>query len=146
MQVRIVAVGKIRKGGLREVLDDYFSRIKRYVRFEEIELRDDRPSVLLERLKREFDPRTRVVAMEVQGRTMTSGDLADYLGGGEHAGVQRLTCLIGGAYGLPSVLSEQADLQLSLSRMTLPHRLARLVLAEQLYRAYTILRCEPYAH
>ena len=54
--------------------------------------------------------------------------------------------LIGGAYGLPPEVSKRADVQLSLSPMTLPHRLARLVLAEQLYRAFTILRNEPYSH
>jgi 23S rRNA (pseudouridine1915-N3)-methyltransferase len=54
--------------------------------------------------------------------------------------------LIGGAYGLPKALSASAQLQLSLSALTLPHRLARLVLAEQVYRAYTILRNEPYSH
>ena len=57
-----------------------------------------------------------------------------------------LAFLIGGAYGLPERVSKSAELKLSLSAMTLPHRLARLVLAEQIYRAYTILRNEPYSH
>ena len=54
--------------------------------------------------------------------------------------------LIGGSYGLPPEVGKRADIQLSLSPLTLPHRLARLVLAEQLYRAFTILRNEPYSH
>ena len=68
------------------------------------------------------------------------------VGRAENESVQSVVFLIGGAYGLPQELSKKADLRLSLSAMTLPHRLARLFLAEQIYRAFSILRGEPYDH
>ena len=77
---------------------------------------------------------------------LSSDELARYVGQCEDGAVQHLAFLIGGSYGLPKAVSARADLQLSLGRMTLPHRLARLVLFEQVYRAFTILRGEPYSH
>ena len=86
------------------------------------------------------------MALEVDGRALGSRDFAKWLGRAENESVQTVVFLIGGAYGLPQELSKQADLRLSLSAMTLPHRLARLFLAEQVYRAFSILRGEPYDH
>jgi len=77
---------------------------------------------------------------------LSSRELAGWLGRAENESVQTLVFLLGGAYGLPPDLSRKADLRLSMSAMTFPHRLARLVLAEQIYRAFTILRNEPYDH
>ena len=68
------------------------------------------------------------------------------MGRAENDSVQTVVFLIGGAYGLPQELSKKADLRLSMSAMTLPHRLARLFLAEQIYRGFSILRGEPYDH
>jgi 23S rRNA (pseudouridine1915-N3)-methyltransferase len=87
-----------------------------------------------------------VVALEVEGRPQGSRDFAAWLGRAENESVQTVVFLLGGAYGLPAEVSREADLRLSLSAMTLPHRLARLMLAEQLYRAFSILRGEPYDH
>jgi 23S rRNA (pseudouridine1915-N3)-methyltransferase len=87
-----------------------------------------------------------VVALEVGGQPLDSGQLAAFIGRCQQDGVGTLAFLIGGADGLPARVARGAALRLSLSAMTLPHRLARLVLAEQLYRAHTILRGEPYNH
>jgi 23S rRNA (pseudouridine1915-N3)-methyltransferase len=84
--------------------------------------------------------------MEVLGKAWSSERLAKHIGRCEVDGVQTAVFLIGGSYGLPKAVSERADVQLSLSAMTLPHRLARLLLAEQIYRGFTILRNEPYSH
>ena len=87
-----------------------------------------------------------MVALDVEGHPYSSPGLAAMV---ERAGVQSvhaLAFLIGGAYGLPKSLVVRADARMSLSRMTFPHRLARLILAEQLYRAFTIQRNEPYSH
>lgn len=146
MRIRIIAVGKAKDRELRSLLGDYYARIGRYAKFEEIELKDGKADEVAERLARSVPDRSRVVALEVDGRAISSRDFAKWLGRAENESVQTVVFLIGGAYGLPQELSKKADLRLSLSAMTLPHRLARLFLAEQIYRAFSILRGEPYDH
>ena len=146
MRVRIIAVGKAKGRDLRSLLGDYYARIGRYAKLEEIELKDGKADEVAERLSRSIPDRSRLVALEVDGRALSSRDLATWLGRAENESIQTVVFLIGGAYGLPQELSKKADLRLSLSAMTLPHRLARLFLAEQIYRAFSILRGEPYDH
>lgn len=146
MRIKVVAVGKAKDRDLRSLLSDYYARIDRYAKLEEVEIKDAAPDEVAARLSRSIPERSRVVALEVDGRAYSSGDLAAWLGRAENDSVQTVVFLIGGAYGLPGELSRTADLRLSLSAMTFPHRLARLVLAEQVYRAFTILRGEPYDH
>lgn len=130
------------------LLDEYYKRIDRYVQsIEEIELKDGDEKTVEERFRKAIPKeRGRVVALEVLGKRVTSDGLAKIVGSAELDGVQTLTFLIGGSYGLPKSISKAADIKLSLSDMTLPHRLARVLLAEQVYRAFTILRSEPYSH
>ncbi len=146
MRVVFVAVGKVKERGLRDVLDDYYGRVRRYAKLEEIELKDASADVLRERFARAIDPRGRTLALEVDGKALSSRQLADVVGECELTSVPTVTFLIGGAYGLPAEVSRAAHQRLSLSAMTLPHRLARVLLAEQVYRAFTILRGEPYSH
>lgn len=146
MRVRIIAVGKAKDRDLRSLLSDYYGRIGRYAKLEEVELKDGKEAEVSDRLARSIPDRSRVVALEVDGRAMSSKALAKWIDRAENDSVQTVVFLIGGAYGLPNEISARADLRLSLSAMTLPHRLARLVLAEQLYRAFTISRGEPYDH
>jgi len=142
----VIAVGRVKERGLRDAVSDYIARIGRYGPVEEIELKDAPEAELTQRFERRIPARSRVVALEVQGRALSSKGLADYVGRAQGDGVASLVFLIGGAYGLPPAVRARADLELSLSKMTLPHRLARLFLAEQVYRAFTILRGEPYSH
>jgi 23S rRNA (pseudouridine1915-N3)-methyltransferase len=86
-----------------------------------------------------------LVALEVDGAALSSSELAKKLGAWTSQGKGNVAFAIGGAEGLPRELSARAAFRLSLSSMTLPHRLARLILLEQIYRAFTILRGEPYA-
>lgn len=146
MRIRIVAVGKVKQRGLRAELDDYLGRVRRYVPCEELELKDGSDREVAERFARALPERGRVVALEVDGRALSSHGLAELVRDCEDHAAGTLTFLIGGSHGLPGETSRAADLKLSLSAMTLPHRLARLVLAEQVYRAFTILRGEPYSH
>lgn len=146
MRVHIIAVGKAKDQHLRALLDDYYARISRYAKLEEIQIKDGDESTVAEKLQKRLPDRSRVVALEVAGNALGSRGLAQWIGRAENDGVQTVVFLIGGAYGLPRTVSRQADLRLSLSAMTLPHRLARLFLAEQIYRAFTILRGEPYDH
>jgi 23S rRNA (pseudouridine1915-N3)-methyltransferase len=146
VQVHVVAVGKIKEPGVRAWIDDYTKRIARYATYREHELKDGPAAEIEERLRKALPARARVVALEVSGKTMTSSELARFVGQCEDGAVGALVFLIGGAYGLPQAISQAADVRLSLSAMTLPHRLARVLLVEQIYRAFTILRGEPYSH
>jgi 23S rRNA (pseudouridine1915-N3)-methyltransferase len=146
VRIRIVAVGRAKNRDLRSLLADYCARIGRYAKLEEIEIKDGDEAQVSDRLARSIPDRSRVVALEVDGQPLSSRELASWLGRAENDSVQTIVFLLGGAYGLPQELSRKADLRLSMSAMTFPHRLARLVLAEQIYRAFTILRNEPYDH
>lgn len=144
MRVRIVAAGRIRSGPDRSLLSEYYKRIGRYCRLEEIEVRDE-IAVWRNHLER-FRDRGRAIALEVSGELWTSDRFGRYFGEVELAGLSSINFFVGGAYGLPPELSDRVDQRVSLGRITLPHRLARVVLAEQIYRAFSILRNEPYSH
>lgn len=146
MRVVLCAVGKVKERPLRAVLDDYLGRIARYARLEEIELKDLPAAELREAIERRLDPSGRTIALEVEGALWSSEELAKQVGECELRSVPSITFLVGGSYGLPPEVSRGAHARFSLGRITLPHRLARVVLAEQIYRAFTILRGEPYSH
>lgn len=146
MRVLVIAVGKLKERGARELADDYVRRIGRYARFEEVELKDGEPAEVAARITKAIPGRMRVVAMEVEGKPWSSGELSEYLVRAEGSGDNGVAFLIGGAYGLPKEVSDAAHVKLSLSKMTLPHRLARILLLEQIYRGFTIARGEPYSH
>lgn len=146
LRVRILAVGKVKERATRALLDDYFGRIGRYAKLEERELKDGSEAEVAARFDKAIGERSRLVALEVEGKALSSAGLAKLIGKAEGSGIQNLVFLIGGSYGLPAAVRARADVELSLSKMTLPHRLARLLLAEQIYRGFTILRNEPYNH
>jgi len=101
VHVRIIAVGKAKDRDLRSLLGDYYARIGRYAKLEEIELKDGKAEDVAERLGRSIPDRSRVVALEVKGRAFGSRDFAKWLGRAENESVQTVVFLIGGAYGLP---------------------------------------------
>ncbi len=149
MRLSIIAIGKINDAPLRGLIDDYYQRMHRYARIQEFEIKDNAsPAKLREQVLKRISASSRCVALEVKGKSLTSPQLATRLQQHrEQYGVgEELSFLIGGAYGLPPELHRHCHWQLSLSSMTLPHRLARLVLVEQLYRALSILQGDPYAH
>jgi 23S rRNA (pseudouridine1915-N3)-methyltransferase len=144
-RLSIVAVGKIKERGIREAIDDYIGRVTRHFPVDEVEVRDAPPAELGPTLEKRLPSSAHVVALDVAGKSMSSDGFARWLDARLTQGKGRVVFLIGGAEGLPPSIRARADEKLSLSAMTLPHRLARLFLAEQLYRAVTILRGEPYA-
>ena len=137
MRYRVVAVGRVRDAALRAACDGYLERLRRYARIEEREVKDEA------RLLEAVPEGSRLVALSEQGDQWTSGQLADWTARWEMDG-RDVTFAIGGAAALPPPLLRQAERVWSLSRLTFPHELARVVLYEQLYRAYTIRRGEPY--
>lgn len=138
MKLVILAAGKMRDAWVREGCAEYEKRIARYLPFEILETKDS--SGLAARLPERY----RVVALDERGKEPTSQELGARLSGWMNAGLPGVVFLIGDADGLPPALITRADERLALSRLTLPHRLARLILVEQLYRALTIVRGEPY--
>lgn len=139
MKLVVIAVGRIKDKDLRSVANDYFKRLSRYVKCEEIEVKDDAS------LARAVPEGALVVALEVLGERLTSSELSVRVERWGARGKGVVAFLIGGAEGIPGELSKRADVRLSLSTLTLPHRLARVFLFEQLYRSMTLLRGEPYA-
>ncbi|HTM46728.1 MAG TPA: 23S rRNA (pseudouridine(1915)-N(3))-methyltransferase RlmH [Polyangiaceae bacterium] len=139
MKIFVFAVGKLKEPGYRALCDEYIGRIARYHKVDEQEVKSSAD------LARAFDKCSRVIACEVKGRSLTSEQFAKELERWGSAGKGDIGFLIGGAEGIPAELSKRTAAQLSLSSLTLPHRLARLVLLEQIYRAFSILRGEPYA-
>lgn len=139
MRLRVVAVGKVRESHLRKAIDDYLDRTRHYFHTDEVEVADD--AALLRALPDKFS----IVALDPRGRSLTSEAFAAWIGERMNRGDKGIAFVIGGADGLPSELLARATLKMSLSTLTLPHRLARLMVAEQLYRAMTILRGEPYS-
>lgn len=145
MRIRIVAVGKLKEAHYREAVADYVERLRHYAKTETVEVDDGPSPKVTAALRKGIGERVRVVALTIDGRQRSSEELAAWLEAQAVAG-HDLAFVIGGADGIPAELAREAHERLSLSRMTLPHRLARLVLVEQLYRAMTIRKGEPYHH
>jgi 23S rRNA (pseudouridine1915-N3)-methyltransferase len=145
MRLVIAAVGRVKDRPLRAAIDEYLGRVRRYVPCDEVEIADGPAAKVAPALARAAAGAS-VIALEVGGRALGSEAFAAGVGRLGARGKGAIAFLIGGADGLPRELSAAADDRWSLSPLTFPHRLARLVLAEQLYRAMTILRGEPYAH
>jgi 23S rRNA (pseudouridine1915-N3)-methyltransferase len=146
VKILVVAVGKVKEKPVRAAIDEYVARIARYTKVQELELPDEDEASVAARFAKAIPDRARTIALEVDGQRVTSPGLAKLVADAQNRSVPALVFLIGGSYGLPKATSAGADVRLSLSDLTLPHRLARLVLAEQIYRAFTILRGEPYSH
>ncbi len=150
----MLAVGAPKLPGLAAAIRDYESRISHYFKFEVIEIRPqritpgvDRRSVVdkeSESLLAQIPAGLEIVAVDERGVSLSSEQLADYLDELAVLGRPGVAFLIGGPLGLSEFLRRKADRVLSLSSFTLPHELARLVLSEQIYRAGTIQRGEPY--
>ncbi len=140
MKIRLIMLGKTRRVELRALLDDYLGRIRHHVEMEALELRDS--SAALRKLK--LDPAAAVVLLDAGGKQFTSEQFAGWLAERRDSGVRELVFLCGDAEGFPEALRRKATARLSLSPFTLPHELARVVLAEQLYRAFAILSGSPY--
>lgn len=157
MQVRIVAVGRVRERYIQEGMMEYAKRLRAYAKVEVFEVREEsyresasdaeRAQVLEregERVLHAIDERSFVIALCVEGEMLTSEALSKRLDDLALGGQSQLTFAIGGSLGLAQAVKDRAGLRWSLSRLTFPHQLVRLLLLEQLYRAYSISRGERY--
>jgi len=150
----MIVVGKTRVSYLCEGEEDYLNRLKQYCKFEIQHVKSEKIKHSIaedhirncegERILKLVSQRSTVVALDIEGKSMTSQDLARKVDDWQSRGVPEVVFLIGGPLGLSGAVLSKADLILSLSRMTLTHEMARLILLEQLYRSFTILRGEKY--
>lgn len=154
MSIRFLWIGETKNGSYRELEEVYFRRISKLVSCEKVfvpELKksdprsiaaqQDRESRLIER---KLDKGTFLVALDEKGKELTSVQLAGTLRTLMDRGVSNITFLVGGFMGIPSTILQKSDLRMSLSRLTFPHELARVVLLEQFYRSLSIIKNLPY--
>mgnify|MGYP001163866368 FL=1 len=137
-RIRILAIGKLKRAWIAEGVDFYRKRLPG---LEVVELKDSTPAKEAEAIRAARKPGERLVLLSEEGQQLDSVALANQLGSWAS---ERVALVIGGADGHDPSLKQQADALLSLSALTFPHELARLMLVEQLYRASTILQGGPY--
>lgn len=154
MKIKIIALGKVNEAYLKIGIDEFLKRIAPYVTIEVSELKpveikdenliqralDLEAGKILDLIK----PSSFVITMEIGGKMLSSEDFAAELNEIVNSGVNELVFVIGSSHGLSSKVSERADYKLSLSRMTFLHNFARLILIEQIYRAFKIIKGEVY--
>ncbi len=150
MRLRIIWTGKTRDVRLRALVDDYAERLGHFVRCEVTELRElgrtDKSGIDKEtkRISDALRPGAITVLLDGEGTEWTSPQLAAQVQSWEGSGIKEVAFVIGGPNGLASDFKARADKRWSLSRLTLTHEMARVLLFEQLYRAYTIIHGLPY--
>lgn len=136
MKVKLIAIGKLKSKPFAELVDDYAGRVKRYLNFELLAPKDERSIKL--------DGDDLLIVCDENGKELTSKGLSELIAYHQRIGTKKLTFFIGDAKGVSKEMKAKARSTLSLSRMTFPHELARVIMLEQMYRACTILKNEKY--
>lgn len=157
MKIKVVTVGKLKEKYLKDGIAEYSKRISRFAKFEMIELSDEKTpdkasesenQKILEiegqRILSKIADRDFVIVLAIEGKTFFSEEFSKQLEETSIKGFSTLTFIIGGSLGLSSSVKNRANLSVSFGRLTLPHQLMRLVLVEQIYRAFTIQQGFPY--
>jgi 23S rRNA (pseudouridine1915-N3)-methyltransferase len=142
MKLRVVWIGKTKDPSLAELIADFASRIKRFLPVEITELKDTKAET--EKILAALDAGDRVVILDEKGKEWTSAEFAKFVGKHMNEDSRRLTFVIGGHAGLGEAVKKRADQAWSLSRLTVTHDMARMILLEQIYRALTMIHNHPY--
>lgn len=151
MNIEIIVVGKLKEKYLKAGIAEYMKRLDAYAKVKVIELADEptkenmspaeEEAVLAkeaERIQAKLDPSRKVIVLAIEGKLISSEELATTLDNYGTYGQSKVSFIIGGSLGLHPSIKRQADLSISFGRITLPHQLMRLVLVEQIYRAFRI--------
>jgi 23S rRNA (pseudouridine1915-N3)-methyltransferase len=144
MRFHFIWVGKTKNKNLRALQDDYLGRLSHFVKSETSEIRDETKENEGKRIGDLLNRKGFVVALDIKGRSVSSPQLAKMIEKWQNHGLKEINFVIGGADGLAAGIINKADLVLSLSGLTLTHEFARVLLLEQLYRAFTIIKGFPY--
>jgi 23S rRNA (pseudouridine1915-N3)-methyltransferase len=156
VKILLLFLGKTDKKYIKEGIDDYAGRIRFYLPFEikvipdlrnssnlSVEMKKEKEGqLILEQVKKG----DQLVLMDERGQEFSSVELAGWIGKRMIAGIRQLVIAVGGAYGFSEAVYQRADHKLSLSKLTFSHQMVRMIFAEQLYRAMTIIKNEPYHH
>ncbi|MHA6602725.1 23S rRNA (pseudouridine(1915)-N(3))-methyltransferase RlmH [Aerococcus urinae] len=157
MRITILSVGKLKEKYLKQGIAEYQKRMQRYGKLEVIEVKDeptpdnasdlDNQQIIEkegQRLLAKISPQAYVIVLAIKGQVLSSEELAQQIDHCLTYGKSDIVFVIGGSLGTSPAVNQRADLLLSFGRMTLPHQLMRLVLSEQIYRAFRIIHHEPY--
>lgn len=157
MNINVIGVGKIKEKYLKLGIDEFKKRLSKYCKLDIIELDDEKaPEKLSEKemimvkekegkkILSKIKDTSYVIALAIDGKNLSSEELADKMSDLAVRGNSNITFVIGGSLGLSDEVLDRADYKLSFSKMTFPHQLMRLILLEQVYRAYRINNNEPY--
>ncbi len=144
MKFRFIWVGKTRDKNWLALQDEYLQRLSHFVKHEVVEIRDGGKEIEGNRIVEKLNPNAFVCVLDVTGLGVSSPGLAKEIERWQNAGHKEISFVIGGADGLAAEVAQKADLRLSLSFLTFTHEMARVVLLEQLYRAFTIVKGFPY--
>ncbi|MBE5935695.1 MAG: 23S rRNA (pseudouridine(1915)-N(3))-methyltransferase RlmH [Lachnospiraceae bacterium] len=157
MRITVITVGKIKEKYLKMAIDEYAKRLSKYCKLDFIEVADEKTpdnasdivnekikEVEGERIMNNIKKDTYVIALAIEGKELTSEELAKKMDNLGVSGNSNITFVIGGSLGLSKAVMSRADYKLSFSRMTFPHQLMKVILLEQIYRSYRINKNEPY--
>ena len=157
MKITIVTVRKIKEKYLKDAIAEYGKRLSRYCKLQIVETADEKTpdgaSELMEqqirrkegeRIEKYLREDAYVIALAIDGKMLSSEEFSEKIGSLGVSGVSHIIFIIGGSIGLDEQILRRADYRLSFSKMTFPHQLMRVILLEQIYRAYRILNHEPY--
>lgn len=152
MKLKVLWVGKTRDPWVKDAVEEYAGRIRRYSPLELLEAREEKGADPAEQQRRECErleklisPAATLVVLDETGEQVSSSGLASFVGKQRDSGTGELVFVIGGAYGFSEEFRKRGKL-LALSKMTFTHQMVRAFLLEQIYRAFTILNGEPYHH
>lgn len=157
MKITIISVGKIKEKFYRDAIAEYEKRLSRYCKFQIIEVADEKTpdkastteEILIkekeaERILLHIKDDACLVTLEIQGKKLDSVEFSNFIGQKAVHGVSHIQFVIGGSLGIHEKISKISDFKLSFSDMTFPHQLMRVILSEQIYRAFRIISGEPY--
>ena len=156
MTIMLLTVGKTDVKWVKEGLDLYISRLRHYVPFNLVEIPELKKAASLSRqqikdkegelILKQVGPSDSLILLDEHGRECRSLEFAEFLEKQMASGSKNLVFTVGGAYGFSEAVYQRANAKISLSKMTFSHQMVRTIFAEQLYRAFTILKGEPYHH
>ena len=157
MKITIITVGKIKEKYLKDAIAEYTKRLSKYCKLEIVEVADEKTpdnasevvehtirSKEAERILKYVKDDAYVVTLEINGKQLSSEELADKIDKLGVQGTSHIIFIIGGSIGLGEDVLKKSDFALSFSKMTFPHQLMRVILLEQVYRSYRIINGEPY--